>query len=62
MVPNQKTSGKKIGHRAYTIMVINQKIPARKNRSESIHSYGSKPENTRKYQKEKTGHRAYTTL
>ena len=48
MVPNQKTSEKKIGHRAYTIMVINQKIPARKHRSESIHSYGSKPENTRK--------------
>ena len=56
-------------------MVLNQKIPERKNLSQSIHNYGSKPENTRKkkichiaytimvlnpkYQKGKIGHREY---
>ena len=35
-------------HRAYTIMVLNQKMPERKNWSQNIHYNGSKPENSRK--------------
>ena len=40
-------------------MVLNQKIPERKNWSQSIHFNGSKP---KKYLKEKVGHRACTIM
>ena len=48
MVLNQKIPEREIGQRAYTIMVLNQKILERKNWSQSIHYNGSKPKNTNK--------------
>ena len=78
MVLNQKNYWKEKIDIANTIMVLNQKIPERKNWSQNIYYNGSKPENTRKRnwsksihyngskpentRKEKIGHKAYTIM